>query len=116
VIKAKVPKAVIAGSFASAEAIAHLAAQKFVMDLPLYRQEKELAAKGITLSRKTMSNWLMKASEQYLFPLYERLKVDLLQNEIPHADETTLQVLNEPEKKAQSKSFMWLYRTGNTCV
>ena len=27
-------------------------------------------------------------------------------------DETTLQVLHEPGKKAQTKSYMWLYRTG----
>ena len=28
-----------------------------------------------------------------------------------HADETTLQILREPGKKAQMKSYMWLYRT-----
>ena len=31
--------------------------------------------------------------------------------DIIHADETTLQVLKEPGKKAQSNSYMWLYRT-----
>ncbi len=30
-----------------------------------------------------------------------------------HADETTLQVLHEPGKTPQSKSYMWLYRTGS---
>ncbi|MCR5090685.1 MAG: IS66 family transposase [Oscillospiraceae bacterium] len=29
-----------------------------------------------------------------------------------HADETALQVLHETGKKAQSKSYIWLYRTG----
>ena len=28
-----------------------------------------------------------------------------------HADETTLQVLREPDKSVHSKSYMWLYRT-----
>jgi transposase len=28
-----------------------------------------------------------------------------------HGDETVVQVLKEPGKKAQSKSYMWLYRT-----
>lgn len=34
-----------------------------------------------------------------------------MQQEVLHADETTLQVLREPGKSAQSKSYMWLYRT-----
>lgn len=40
------------------------------------------------------------------------MREHLLQKEIMHADETTLQVLKEPERKADSKSYMWLYRTG----
>ena len=35
----------------------------------------------------------------------------LLEHDVLHADETTLQVLREPGKTAQSKSYMWLYRT-----
>ena len=30
-----------------------------------------------------------------------------------HADETETQVLHEPGKAPQSKSYMWLYRTGS---
>jgi AraC-like DNA-binding protein len=40
------------------------------------------------------------------------MKTELLKHEVLHADETTLQVLREPGKTAQSKSYMWLYRTG----
>lgn len=36
----------------------------------------------------------------------------LLQEDIAHADESSLQVLKEPGRAATSKSFMWLYRTG----
>lgn len=36
----------------------------------------------------------------------------LLQQDILHADETTLQVLSEPDRPAKSNSYMWLYRTG----
>jgi len=54
----KTPKepAVIPGSFASPEAIAHIMTQKFVMASPLYRQEQEWARQGLKLSRQTMSN------------------------------------------------------------
>ena len=35
-----------------------------------------------------------------------------MKEEILHADETTLQVLHEPDRPAERKSYMWLYRTG----
>jgi len=102
---------VIKGGFASPEAIAHIAAQKFVMAVPLYRQEQEWNRYGIALSRQTMSNWLIKATFDWLEPIYETLKEILCLHKVLHADETSLQVLNELDKPAQSKSFMWLYRT-----
>ena len=109
----KTPKepAVIPGSFASAEAVAHIMTQKFVMGSPLYRQEQELKRQGVMLSRQTMSNWLLRCAKDWLEPVYEELRRQLLRQKILHADETTLQVLREPGKKAQTKSYMWLYRT-----
>ena len=109
--KAKMPAPVIKGSFASPEAIAHIMVQKFVMSSPLYRQEQDWNRNGIMLSRQTMSNWLLKATEDWLVPIYERLKQELLCRNVLHADETTLQVLHEPGKMARSKSYIWLYRT-----
>ena len=103
---------VISGSYASPEAIAHIMVQKFVMASPLYRQEQELNRSGIQLSRQTMSNWILRAADDWLTPIYEEMKKRLVKEKILHADETTLQVLKEPGKSAQSKSYMWLYRTG----
>ena len=105
-------KSVIAGSFATPQAIAHIMTQKFVMGSPLYRQEQELHRQGIQLSRQTMSNWILRAAEEYLAPVYEQLHRELLGREVLHADETTLQVLREPGRAPQSESYMWLYRTG----
>jgi len=111
VVKADMPEPVIKGGFASAEAVAHIAVQKFMMASPLYRQEKEWELSGILLSRQTMSNWLIKTSEDWLAPIWEAMKGQLCQRSVLHADETTLQVLKEPGKPAQSKSYMWLFRT-----
>ena len=111
VVKAPREKNIIPGSFATPEAIAHIMTQKFVMGSPLYRQEQEINRKGIKLSRQTMSNWILKATEDYLTPVYEQLHKELLTRNVLHADETTLQVLHEPGKKPQSDSYMWLYRT-----
>lgn len=111
IIKAAMPEPVIKGGFAAPETIAHIAVQKFMMASPLYRQEQGLKQSGILLSRQTMSNWLLKASEDWLEPIYEEMKRRLCQHKVLHADETTLQVLKEPGKAAQSRSYMWLYRT-----
>jgi transposase len=111
IIKAEISNPVIKGSFASAEAIAHVATQKFVMAIPLYRQEQEWNRYGINLSRQTMSNWLIKATFDWLEPIYDTLKEILCLCTVIHADETTLQVLHESGKSPQTKSYMWLYRT-----
>ena len=111
VVKAPREKNIIPGSFATPEAIAHIMTQKFVMGSPLYRQEQEINRQGIHLSRQTMSNWILRATEDYLTPVYEQLRKELLKRDVLHADEATLQVLHEPGKKPQSDSYMWLYRT-----
>ena len=59
-----------------------------------------------------MSSWILRAADDWLTPIYEEMKKRLVKEKILHADETTLQVLKEPGKSAQSKSYMWLYRTG----
>ena len=115
VVKAPREKNIIPGSFATPEAIAHIMTQKFVMGSPLYRQEQEINRRGIHLSRQTMSNWILKATEDYLAPVYEQLHKELLARDVLHADETTLQVLHEPGKKPESDSYMWLYQaSGDT--
>ncbi|MCL2798405.1 MAG: IS66 family transposase [Firmicutes bacterium] len=111
-VKAKTPEPVIKKSFASPEAVAHIAYEKFVMGSPLYRQQQDWERKGIPLSRQTMSNWLIKASADWLQPIYDRLKKQLISAEVLHADETTVQVLREDGRHAENKSYMWLYRTG----
>ncbi len=112
VIKAPVKNSVIKGSFAAPETVAHIMTQKYVMDVPLYRQEADFKRKDIYLLRQTLANWMIKASKSWLQPIFDRLREKLLESYAIHADETTIQVLNEPGKKPQSKSYMWLYRTG----
>ena len=41
------------------------------------------------------------------------MRRQMLSRDIVHADETPVQVLKEDGKKPQSKSYMWIYRTGN---
>ena len=96
---------------ASPESNAHIATQKFVMGSPLYRQEQEWAQNGILLPSQTMPDWLIKACEDWLEPIYEEMKRRLCKHRVLHADELVLQVLHEEGKTAQSKSYMWVYKT-----
>ena len=110
---AKAPRAVIEKGLASPSALAYVMTMKFVDGVPLYRQEQHYARSGIDLSRGVLSNWMIKGSE-WLELICGRLKQRLLEQEVLHADETTLQVLKEPGRAAESQSYMWLYRSG--CV
>jgi hypothetical protein len=85
--------------------------QKYTMHVPLYRQEKDWGRQGVFLSRQTLANWVVRCAYDWLMPIYDRLRLELLSREILHADETVLQVLSEPGKSPVSKSYMWLYRT-----
>jgi len=59
-----------------------------------------------------MANWVIYVAERWLAPIYALLRSELLANDILHADETTLQVIKEKERKASQKSYMWMYHTG----
>ena len=85
---------------------------KYTNSMPLYRQEKQLSRLGVELSRQTMANWVLNVADPWLKVIYDRLHEELLDRDILHADETTLQVLKEPGRSAETKSYMWLYRTG----
>jgi transposase len=110
VITAKAPKALLPKSMVSAELLAYIMSQKFVNAMPLYRQEQEFKRLGVVLSRQNLSNWVIKGAA-LLEPLLSKLKQELLTRPLLHADETTLEVLCEPGRPAQTDSYMWLYRT-----
>ena len=110
--KAESPAALIPGSLASASLVAHIAVQKYSNGMPLYRIEKGFSYDGVDISRQTMANWVIKCSETYLEPIYNLLRTHLLKETVLHADETAVQVLREPGRAAQSKSYEWVYRTG----
>ena len=112
VTRAESPMPLIPGSLASPSAVAHIASQKFVNGIPLYRSERGLSYDGVELSRQTMANWLIYCARNYLMVIYTLLASILLKGDVIHADETSVQVLREPGRKAQTKSYEWLYRTG----
>lgn len=112
VVTAPMPRPVYPGSFAAPSVMAYILHQKYTLGLPLYRQEQDWARLGVPLSRQTMANWVVFAAHEWLDPLYQELRRELLTRDILQADETTAQVLHEAGREPKTKSYMWLYRTG----
>lgn len=112
IVKAKMPTPMYPKSLASPSAVSYIIQQKYVEGMPLYRQEKQFERLGVSLSRQTMANWVIHAADAKLTIIYDQMREELLKEERLHADETTLQVLQEPGRRAESKSYLWQYRTG----
>lgn len=116
IVTAQMPAPVFPKSLASPSIMAYIMTQKYVDALPLYRQEKQFERMGVHLSRQTIANWTLHGANQWLSVLYNRMHDEMLSCNILHADETSLQVLREQDRKATSTSYLWLYRTGRSDV
>lgn len=108
---APLPAQPIPKSLASPGLLAHIAVSKYQDALPLYRQETILQRIGVELPRATLANWMIRAGT-LIQPLVNLLEDRLLSHDILQMDETTVQVLKESGKKAQSTSYLWLQRGG----
>ena len=107
--KSPMPYPVIQHSYASPSTVAWVIYQKYELDVPLYRQEKEWADLGVPLSRATMSYWILASYRDWLSPVVGLLKEKLLEQNYFHIDETPVQVLLEPGRKNTTDSYMWVY-------
>jgi transposase len=108
---AALPKQPIPKSMASPGLLAHITVSKYQDALPLYRQETILRRIGVDLPRATLANWMIQVGV-LIQPLINLLRDRLLEYDIIQMDETTVQVLKEPGKQAQSKSYIWVQRGG----
>jgi len=109
---AEVPAPMIPHSFCTPELLAHIAYEKYCKAVPLTRLEKDFKAKGVNLSSTTMANWIIMASQRWLKPVCDQMHRELVTSSVIHADETVVQVLHEPGKKAKTDSRMWVYCNG----
>lgn len=109
--QAEKPKQPIPGSIAGPCLLAKIADDKFTHGLPLYRQERRLQHLGIAIARRTLSTWVIRTAE-LLLPLEKLMEDGVLNYDVSYSDETKVQVLDEPNRKAESLSWMWLFSGG----
>ena len=111
VIVAPLPVQPIPKSLAAPGLCAFIATSKYQDGLPLYRQETILARHGLTVSRATLASWMIRLGE-LIVPLINLAEEVQLAHDILQMDETTVQVLKENGRAAQSESRMWVRRGG----
>ena len=112
IVKSQVPQALVGKGPATASTVAWTMYQKYANGLPLYRQEKDWRQYGAQISRTTLANWIIYCSRNYFQPMYDYFHRELLERSFAMADETRVQVLKEEDRRAQTQSFMWLFRSG----
>jgi len=112
IVKSRVPKALVGKGPASSSAVAWTMYQKYANSIPLYRQEKDWAQYGAMITRTTLANWIIYCSKKYFQPVYDYFHRELLKRSFAMADETRVQVLKEPDRRPQTQSFMWVFRSG----
>jgi transposase len=105
------PAQIIPKGLFSEGLLAWVISSKYCDGLPIYRQAALLGRFGGTdLSRNTMAASVVRVG-MAVQPIINLLRDHLLEAPLTYGDETQIQVLKEPGKSAQSKSYMWAQMT-----
>ena len=93
--------------------LAYTLISKFADALPFYRQERIFERIGVEINRATMANWAIHVGQK-CEPLIDLLWREIRSGPLINMDETPVQVMNEPGRSNTSKSYMWIFRGGDT--
>jgi len=106
---APAPLQVLPKTKATESLLANIVVSKMHHRQPLYHLEKYVTAVGV--SRETMARWIIQLVEP-LQPLFNLMKDEIIDYDIASIDATTLQVLKEPGRPAEKKSYVYCIRGG----
>lgn len=108
---APTPARIIPRGLLSEAAQAWVITGKYQFGMPLYRQAALLRRFGGDLASNTLAAGVVRIG-QTVQPIINLLRDHLLDSDLVYGDETTVQVLKEPGRKAQTKSYMWAQMNG----
>jgi transposase len=112
IVTAPAPLHVLPKAKATEEFLSFLMVSKLDDRQPLYHLEKQLQERyGVDCSRQTMARWQIELT-QPTQPLYNLLKETIIDTDVASCDATTLQVLKEPGRPAEKKSYVYCMRGG----
>ena len=113
-IKDEGSSALVPHSYVSSSLAAHVMYGKFINAMPFYRQEKDFENQfSVRIGRGTMAHWTIFCAQNYFAPMIDYFQRVLTGRKYVAADETPIQVLKEEGRRAQSKSYVWLFRSGD---
>lgn len=112
IVQGKDGRAHMLHGMASASTVAWVMYQKYVNAMPLYRIERDFKQYGVNITRATLANWVIQNTDRFFSPFYAYLHKLLLKRVFIMADETVIQVLHEEDRRPESKSYMWIFRSG----
>lgn len=111
VVTAPMPPQIIPQGIVTPGLLAHVAVAKYADALPLYRQEDQFARLGLDISRGTLAGWMIRVAKA-CDPLIDMIIEEIRSGPIVNMDETTIQVMREPDRANIAKSYMWVARGG----
>ena len=88
--------------------LAHVLVSKYADALPLARQERMFARHGVTLSRKTLCDWVLRACE-LLGALRAPLHAHILGAPVIFGDDTTLRLIVQEMARKTVTARLWAY-------
>ncbi len=92
--------------------LAHVIVGKLYDRQPLYHQEKKFKQRfDFICPRNKLARWTIQSAER-LQPIVNLLRDEVFNYDIAGCDPTHLQVLNEPGRKAEQKSYLYSIRGG----
>lgn len=109
-IHAEPERSIIPKSFASPSLLSQIIVSKYQDGLPLYRQQKIFERYQIPLDRTTLARWIIQVAKECQ-PLLKLMKECAQEQDVIHLDETGVQVLKEPNRRADQNSYMWVMKT-----
>ena len=105
------PAQIIPRGLFTESALAWISTSKYLDGLPLYRQAALLGRFGGTdISRNTVAGSIVRVGLAAQ-PIINLLRDALLDSPLVFGDETEMQVLKEPGRSAQAKSYIWAQMT-----
>ena len=104
------PAQIIPRGLLTEAAQAWVVTAKYDDGMPLYRIAALMGRFGGSLNRNTLASTVIRLG-QGVQPLFNLMKDRLLESCVVHGDETHMQVLKEPGRAAQSKSWLWAQST-----
>jgi transposase len=112
IITANLPDTLLPKCRADESLLAEIIVKKFADHLPLYRLAESMGREGIKISRKLLSQWVVKCGIA-LKPLYDEMSLRILNGKNIFIDETPVKLW---EKEKCKQAYIWVVVGGADCA